>query len=76
MRIKKTKDKDRYYSVRNGLYFVKVTGDLIFYILNDSYEWERSPELSREYYDVLSGYVEITEEAMNNYILENKGLSR
>lgn len=76
MRINKEYDIDRYYSVRNGLYYVKITGDLNFYILNASYEWEYRPELSREYYDSFSGYIEITEEAMNNYIAENKGLTK
>ena len=71
------KEKCQYFSVRNGLYYVKRTYPDKFYLLDDiSYEWEYEPSLSSEYYDSLSGYVEITEEAMNEYIEENKKLAR
>lgn len=66
-------EKHQYYSVNNGQYYVKRTTDDFFYILTESNEWKYNPSLADEFYDILSGYVEITEEAMNHMIGENKG---
>lgn len=66
----------QYYCVCNGLYYVKRTDNDIFYRLNENYEWEYDSSLSDEFYDVLSGYVEITKDVMEQYINENKGFSR
>ena len=62
----------QYYSVNNGQYYVKRTAEDLFYILTKSKEWKYNPSLADEFYDILSGYVEITEEAMNEIICENK----
>ena len=64
---------NQYYSVNNGQYYVKRTIEDFFYILTKSNEWKYNPSLSDEFYDILSGYVEITEEAMKTIIRENKG---
>ena len=61
-------ENNQYFSVNNGRYYVKRTIEDNFYILTDFNEWEYNPSLAREFYDVLSGYVEITEEAMNEII--------
>ena len=45
----------------------------VAYYLTKSNEWKYDPSLSDEFYDILSGYVEITEEAMQTIIRENKG---
>ena len=65
-------DMDQYFSVNNGLYYVKRTNEDVFCLLTESGEWKYDPRLSDEYYDVLSGYVEITEEAMKEVICERK----
>ena len=61
-------ETDQYYSVNNGQYYVKRTIEDCFYILTETKEWKYNPSLSDEFYDILSGYVEITEEAMNTII--------
>ena len=63
-------ENNQYFSVCNGLYYVKRTVNDSFYILTDSGEWKYNPSLSGEFYDTLSGYTEITEEAMNEIIRE------
>ena len=72
----KNEENNQYFSVNNGQYYVKRTIDDIFYILTDSNEWKYNPSLADEFYDILSGYTEITEEAMNEILNENKGLIR
>ena len=61
-------ENTQYFSVNNGRYYVKRTVEDYFYILTESKEWKYAPSLADEFYDVLSGYVEITEEAMNEII--------
>ena len=63
---------NQYFSVCDGRYYVKRTLEDFFYILDDYGVWEYNPSLSDEFYDVLSGYVEITEEAMNEIIRERR----
>lgn len=63
-------EKTQYFSVYNGQYYVKRTAEDFFYILTDCNEWKYNPSLADEFYDVLSGYVEITEEAMQKTIAE------
>ena len=58
-------EKNQYFSVNNGQYYVKRTAEDFFYILTESNEWKYNPSLADEFYDILSGYVEITEDAMN-----------
>lgn len=65
---------DQYFSVSNGRYYAKRTTEDFFYILTQRGEWKYSPDLADEFYDVLSGYVEITEEAMNEIIREYKAV--
>ena len=69
----KREENNQYFSVYDGQYYVKRTIEDFFYILTKSNEWKYEPSLSDEFYDVLSGYVEITEEAMNEIICANKG---
>ena len=63
-------EENQYFSVCNGLYYVKRTDGDIFYLLTKDGEWKYDPSLADEYYDVLSGYVEITEEAIREIIAE------
>ena len=63
---------DQFFSVNDGQYYVKRTVEDHFYILTESNEWKCCSALSDEFYDILSGYVEITEEAMDQIISENK----
>ena len=65
-------ENHQYYSVNNGQYYVKRTTWDFFYILTEFNEWKYNPSLADEFYDVLSGYVEITEEAMNKIICEER----
>lgn len=67
---------NQYFSVNNGQYYVKRTIEDFFYILTESNEWKYNPSLADEFYDILSGYVEITEDAMNEIINESKGMVR
>lgn len=62
------KENDQFFSVSNGLYYVKRTTEDVFYVLTEENEWKYNPSLADEFYDVLSGYVEITEEAMDEII--------
>ncbi len=62
----------QFFSVNNGQYYVKRTTEDFFYILTESNEWKYTPSLADEFYDILSGYVEITEEAVNKMIGEKK----
>lgn len=65
-------ENNQYFSVNNGQYYVKRTVEDIFYLLGESGEWKYNPSLSDEFYDVLSGYMEITEEAMDEVIRETR----
>ena len=65
-------ENNQYFSVNNGQYYVKRTIEDFFYLLKESGEWKYDPSLSDEFYDILSGYMEITEEAMDEVIREKK----
>lgn len=67
-----SRENNQYFSVYNGRYYVKRTIEDFFYILNDDNEWRYCPSLADEFYDILSGYVEITDEAMNEVIRKKK----
>ena len=67
-------EKCQYYSVYNGSYYAKRTSDDRFFILDSFGEWVYYPSLLKEFYDVLSGYIEISKEEMDNYISEKKSM--
>ena len=67
------KEKHQYFSVNNGQYYVKRSPEDFFYILTDSGEWKYNPSLSDEFYDVLSGYTEITEAGIPEILCEKQG---
>ena len=50
-----SKEIIQYFSVSNGLYYVKRTPEDFFYILTESNEWRYAPSLADEFYDILSG---------------------
>lgn len=59
---------EKYYSVKNDLYFFKMENERSFYLLNDEFEWVYCPPLRDVYFDAASDCIEVAGEYVERYI--------